>query len=69
MMPRFVDQQIIFIHEQSSLGEGEIGIFFLSNETYLKKLGKGYLISLNSEYAPISIQEYNSFRVLGKVVG
>lgn len=69
MMPRFVDQQIIFIHEQPALEEGEIGIFFLNNDTYLKKLGKGYLISLNSEYAPIPIQEHSSFRVLGKVVG
>jgi transcriptional regulator with XRE-family HTH domain len=69
MMPRFVDQQIIFIHEQPALEEGEIGIFCLNNDVYLKKLGKGYLISLNPEYAPIPINEYGSFRVLGKVVG
>ncbi len=69
MMPRFVDQQIIFIHEQPALDEGEIGIFYLNNETYLKKLGKGYLNSLNPEYAPIPIQDHDNFRVLGKVVG
>lgn len=69
MMPRFVDQQIIFIHEQPVLDEGEIGIFCLNNETYLKKLGKRYLISLNPEYAPIPIQDHDNFRVFGKVVG
>ena len=69
MMPRFVDQQIIFIHEQSVLEEGEIGIFYLNNNTYLKKLGKGVLISLNPEYEPIKITDYNDFRVFGKVVG
>lgn len=69
MMPRFVDQQIIFIHEQSTLDEGEIGILFLNNDTYLKKLGKGYLISLNPEYDPIPIQEHGVFKVFGKVVG
>jgi transcriptional regulator with XRE-family HTH domain len=69
MMPRFVDQQIIFIHEQPVLEEGEIGIFCLNNNTYLKKLGKGTLISLNPDYEPISIQEYDDFRVFGKVVG
>ncbi len=69
MMPRFVDQQIIFIHGQSALDEGEIGIFCLNNETYLKKLGKGYLISLNPKYDPIPLQAHDSFRVLGKVVG
>jgi SOS-response transcriptional repressor LexA len=68
-MPRFVDQQIIFIHEQSTLDEGDIGIFFLNNDTYLKKLGKGYLISLNPEYDPIPIKEHGAFRVFGKVVG
>ena len=69
MMPRFVDQQIIFIHEQPALDEGEIGIFCLNNDTYLKKLGKGYLISLNPEYNPIPIQDHDDFRVFGKVVG
>ncbi|HWT73500.1 MAG TPA: XRE family transcriptional regulator [Mobilitalea sp.] len=69
MMPRFVDQQIIFIHEQPALDEGEIGIFCLNNDAYLKKLGKGYLISLNTEYDPIPIQDHNDFRVFGKVVG
>lgn len=69
MMPRFVDQQIIFIHEQSALDEGDIGIFYLNNDTYLKKLGKGYLISLNSEYNPILIHDYDDFRIFGKVVG
>ncbi len=69
MMPRFVDQQIIFIHEQPVLDEGGIGIFRLNNDIYLKKLGKGCLISLNPEYAPIPILEHDDFRVCGKVVG
>lgn len=69
MMPRFVDQQIIFIHEQSALDEGEIGIFCLNNDAYLKKLGKEYLISLNPEYDPIKIQVYDDLKVFGKVVG
>ena len=69
MMPRFVDQQIIFIHEQPSLDEGEIGIFCLNNDVYLKKLGRGCLISLNSSYEPIPIGEYDDIRVFGKVVG
>ena len=69
MMPRFVDQQIIFVHEQSALEEGEIGIFYLNNEVYLKKLGRGCLISLNSRYEPIPIREYDDVRVFGKVVG
>ena len=69
MAPRFVDQQIIFVHEQQALDEGEIGIFCFNSEAYLKKLGRGCLISLNSSYEPIPIGEYDDVRVLGKVVG
>jgi Predicted transcriptional regulator len=69
MTPRFVDQQIIFIQEQPNLNEGEIGVFSLNNDAYLKKLGNRCLISLNPEYAPIPIREHDEFRVFGKVVG
>lgn len=69
MMPRFVDQQIIFIHEQPSLDEGEIGIFCLNNDTYLKKLGRNCLISLNPKYPPIPIREHDEFKVFGRVIG
>jgi Predicted transcriptional regulator len=69
MLPRFVDQQIIFIHEQPVLDEGEIGIFCLNNDAYLKKLGRGCLISLNPEYVPIPISDHDDFKVFGKVVG
>jgi len=69
MIPQFVDGQIIFIREQPSLKDGEIGIFCLNNDAYLKKLGGGCLISLNSRYEPITIHEYDDFRVFGKVVG
>lgn len=69
MMPRFVDKQIIFIHEQHALDEGEIGIFCLNNDAYLKKLERGYLVSLNPAYDPIPIRDYDDFKVFGKVVG
>lgn len=69
MMPRFVDRQILFIHEQPTLDEGEIGIFCLNNDAYLKKLGRGCLISLNAAYAPIPIRESDEIKVFGKVVG
>ena len=69
MMPRFVDRQITFIHEQSVLNEGEIGIFCLNGDAYLKKLEKGYLVSLNPAYPPIPIRDYDDLSVMGKVVG
>ena len=69
MTPRFLNGQIIFLHEQPVLHEGEIGVFSLNGEAYLKKLERGALVSLNPAYAPIPIREFDDFRVLGKVVG
>ena len=69
MTPRFVDGQIVFIKEQQTLEIGEIGIFGLNGDSYIKKLGHGELISLNPKYDPIKIDEYSSFYTFGKVVG
>ena len=69
MMPRFVDNQIIFIHEQATLNDGEIGVFFLNNDCYLKKLSRGCLVSLNPKYKPVRVREHDDFKVLGKVIG
>ena len=69
MTPRFLHGQIIFLHEQAVLCEGEIGVFGLNGDAYLKKLGRDTLVSLNPAYAPIPIREFDDFRVFGKVVG
>ena len=69
MTPRFVDNQIIFIHGQPTLDVGEIGVFCLNNDVYLKRLGRECLVSLNSDYEPIPLCEGDHLRVLGKVVG
>ncbi|MCL2366313.1 MAG: helix-turn-helix domain-containing protein [Oscillospiraceae bacterium] len=69
MEPRFADGQVIFIKEQHILNIGEIGIFSLNGDAYIKKLGRGELISLNSRYAPIKINEFDFLRIFGKVVG
>ena len=69
MEPRFVDNQVIFIKEQNILEIGEVGIFALNGDSYIKKLGHSKLISLNPRYEPIIIGEYDSLHVFGKVVG
>jgi SOS-response transcriptional repressor LexA len=69
MEPRYIDGQIVFIKEQQTLEIGEIGIFELNGDSYIKRLGLGELISLNTSYEPITINEYDSFRIFGKVVG
>jgi len=69
MEPRFVDNQVVFIKEQTTLEIGEVGIFALNGDSYIKKLGQGKLISLNPCYEPILVHEYDSLHVFGKVVG
>ncbi len=68
MQPRFVDQQVIYVKQQQSLEDGEIGIFLLNGDAYCKKLSSNKLISLNSKYAPIVFSEFDELRIYGKVV-
>jgi len=69
MEPRFINDQIVFIKKQQTLNIGEVGIFGLNSEAYMKKLGNGELLSLNVAYCPIPIREFDSIHVFGKVVG
>ena len=69
MTPRFVDSQIVFVKAQPWIDVGEIGIFALNGDSYIKKLGHQELISLNPMYEPIQLSELDSIYVFGKVVG
>lgn len=73
MEPQFINGQIVWIHQQETLSDGEIGIFFLDGDAYCKKLKDDadglYLVSLNKKYDPIPIKEETNFKVFGKVVG
>jgi len=69
MAPRFVDGQVVFVKEQQTLEVGDIGIFSHNGDAYIKKLGRGELISLNESYLTIPINEFDSLHIFGKVVG
>ena len=73
MEPEFENGQISWVLKQNNLQNGEIGIFFLNGEAYIKKLQDDkdgiFLISLNPKYAPIPVKETDRFDILGKVVG
>ncbi len=72
MMPMFRDRQIIFVHSQNTLEDGEIGIFSLDGNAYCKKLMRNKkgtaLISLNKKYRPIPVTENSTCAILGKVL-
>ena len=56
---------VAWVHKQDSISNGEIGIFYLNGNTYIKELHDGpdgvYLVSLNEKYPPIQIYESDSF--------
>ena len=73
MKPVFHDGQIAWVLQQESVSNGEIGIFALNGEAYIKKLQNDkdgiFLISLNEKYAPIKVRENDRLDIFGKVLG
>jgi phage repressor protein C with HTH and peptisase S24 domain len=73
MEPEFHDGQIAWVLQQESVANGEIGIFSLNGEAYIKKLQNDkdgiFLISLNEKYSPIPVGEDDRLDIFGKVLG
>lgn len=69
MLPTYSDGDKVFVHGQSTLEVGEVGIFSVDGDVYIKELGRGQLISHNKKYAPITLEEYSSVYCYGKVMG
>lgn len=66
MEPAFHDGDTLLIEMAEEIEAGEIGIFMVDNESYVKKLGERELISLNPEYDNIPLTE-NS-KCMGRVI-
>ena len=73
MEPLYHTGDVAWIQKKDSLANGEIGIFYLNGNTYIKELHDEpdgvYLISLNQKYRPIQVLESDSFKIFGKVIG
>lgn len=69
MSPKFCDGDKVLIKKTHSIREGEIGIFIVDGESYIKQMGKNELISLNPNYPNITLKEYSDCRCVGKVLG
>ena len=69
MQPKFFDNDVLLIKKSPSILEGEIGIFILNGDSYVKQMGRGELISLNPAYTPIKLTNYDDIRCSGKVIG
>lgn len=66
MEPAFHDGDILLVEATKEIEVGDIGIFQIDNECFVKELGKTVLISLNKDYKDIPLNE--TAITLGKVI-
>jgi bacteriophage CI repressor helix-turn-helix domain len=66
MEPKFYDGDIVLVEITNDIHDGQIGIFDVDGECYIKQLKDKKLISFNKKYNDIPLTEYS--RCLGKVI-
>lgn len=66
MEPLYHDNDILLVEPTCEISVGEIGIFNVNGQAYVKKLGNGVLISLNKGYNDIPLTEESL--CMGRVV-
>ena len=69
MEPTFYDGDQVLVQHTKELREGEIGIFLVDNEGYIKEYRKDGLHSHNPEYRTMTFHEDQSVRCIGRVIG
>ena len=69
MLPKYHDGDIVLVKQTPSVFEGEIGIFYVDGDSYIKQMGSGELISINPDYPNIAIKTCNDVRCFGQVIG
>lgn len=67
MEPTYYDGDKVYIEEADELSAGEIGIFMIDNECYIKEVGHDQLLSHNRKYVPI--MDDRKINVVGRVLG
>ncbi len=67
MKPDYSDGEKLYIKKVERINPGEVGIFTINNECFLKEYGKDGLVSRNKKYDDIPGNE--DVRLIGKVVG
>ena len=67
MEPTYHDGEKLFIHSCTEIRRGQIGVFFMDGQQWVKELGDGVLISHNSGYDPRPMTD--DVRCQGLVLG
>ena len=69
MMPHFKDGDVVLVRSQPYVNVGEIGVFIIDGNGYIKERGDNRLISINPEYDDIYFQKEQDIRCKGLVIG
>lgn len=69
MQPRYCNGDIVAIKKSPTISRGEIGIFIVNGDVYIKQMGDGQLISLNDNYKNIFFCADDDVRCAGVVLG
>lgn len=72
MTPDICDGDVVWVRQQDSVAANQIGVFVLNGDALCKKLvsigNRFFLRSLNKKYNDIPITEYDSLKVIGRVI-
>ncbi|HGX1300921.1 TPA: LexA family transcriptional regulator [Staphylococcus aureus] len=72
MEPLFKNGQIIFIEKSHTIKDGQIGVFIINEDAYVKKVyvedNRLTLVSLNKKYKDLYFYDNESVRLVGKVI-
>ena len=69
MEPTYHDGDKVFVEKCNSVDIGEVGIFVVNGDVYIKELGNKCLKSHNEKYKPIPLTENDNVYCCGRVIG
>lgn len=69
MEPTYHNGDKAFVEKCDSVDIGDIGIFVVNGDAFIKELGDRCLISHNEKYKPITLSENDSVYCCGRVIG
>ncbi|MBM7132720.1 MULTISPECIES: XRE family transcriptional regulator [Staphylococcus] len=72
MEPLFDDKQVIFIEKTNHIDNGQIGVFIIDGEAYVKRVfveeNRLTLVSLNKDYRDLHFYRNEGVKLVGKVI-
>ncbi|WKY43503.1 S24 family peptidase [Eubacteriaceae bacterium ES2] len=69
MEPAYYQDDIVFVEPVNQLNRGDVGIIIINGDAYIKQFRDNAFISFNPLYDSIIPNEYDTLRIVGRVLG